>query len=414
MRPFSMEVRLRHLDSFRFATIAFTLTCVSLSGCGSIGAGSTSVSSSPQVSEAAVDAAVAPYVGKQIPGISLAVGYQGRVIFAKAYGKADLASGADMTTQTRLSIGSLTKAMTSGALLTLERDGLLKIDDKPDVLQPQYAYGNRMTLRQLSTMSGGLLGGGPGDPLYGIVGANTHSTAGQIYAKLNANPPFRPAGTEWDYANIGYWLLGRTIEAATKGTYADAMQARIFGPLGMKTAYIRGTRPDASTFATGYARFGDGTFHRCHEIDLRSSESAGGAVMTASDVIVWDEALRARRLVQGALAKAMFTSNGLPLPKTVGLPGDSYAMGWNTRNDSIFGYGRYDHEGDTILFASFNVLYADGSDVVLLANAQYNKYSPDRFAIADKVHNAIARLPAVKVAEIVAPPSDLKSCPKQY
>ena len=110
---------MRSLDRSCWATSAIILMFVALIGCG----GGSSMSSPPasQVNEAAVDAAVAPYVGTQIPGLSVAVGYRGRVIFAKAYGKADLTNGSMMTTQTHLEIASVTKQMTSGALLTLAR-----------------------------------------------------------------------------------------------------------------------------------------------------------------------------------------------------------------------------------------------------------------------------------------------------
>jgi len=114
-------------------------------------------------------------------------------------------------------------------------------------------------------------------------------------------------------------------------------------------------------------------------------------------VIVWDEAVRAQRLVRGSLAKAMFTPNGLPLPNGVGLPGDSYAMGWLTRDDSLLGHGVYGHYGITNLYTSENVLFPDGSDVVLLANAMYTQFFIDRQSIAYKVHNAIAGLAPVKV-----------------
>ncbi|MEO6991853.1 MAG: serine hydrolase domain-containing protein [Candidatus Baltobacteraceae bacterium] len=396
------------LDSFRAVTIGLTLTCIFSVGCDTP---PMAPSPTAPVKEAAVDAAVAPYVGTQVPGLSVAVGYHGRVIFAKAYGKADLASGAPLTAQTRLGIGSVLKQMTSGALLTLQRDGLLSIDDKVNVLLPQYVYGNRMTLRQLSTMSSGLQGANEhplGDVTFGIVGAFTgNSSVPQIYAKLNANPPIQPPGTKWDYANVGYWLLGRTIEAATKGTYAQAMQGRIFGPLGMKSAYIRGAQPDAN-LATGYSRFSDGTFHTCPELNLTTSDAAGMGAMTASDVIVWDEALRAQKLVGGALAKDMFTPNGLSLD-AAGLPGDSYAMGWNTRNDPTFGYGIFDHEGNTNLYASINVLFPDGSDVVLLGNAQYNQYAIARYTIAYNVHNAIVGLPPVKPFKITSN-QDINEC----
>jgi len=360
------------------------------------------------VDEQTVDTAVAPYVGTQTPGLAVAIGYRGRVIFAKAYGKADLESNLPLTVQSRLGVGSLLKQMTSGALLTLERDGLLNIHDKVNAVLPQYRYGNRMTLYELSSMIGGLQGASEhplGDVTFGIVGAFTgDSTVPQVYANLNANPPIRPARTKWDYANIDYWLLGRTIEAATGKSYAQAMKERVFDPLGMKTAYIRGAQPDVD-LATGYSRFADGTFHKCPELNFRTSDAAGMGAMTASDVIVWDEALRAHRLVTGSLAKAMFAPNGLPLPEPPsgpGLPGDSYAMGWDVRNDPVFGHGIYEHEGNTNLYASINVMFPDGSDVVLLGNAQYNQFAIDRYTVAYNVHNAINGLQHVKPFKVTA------------
>jgi D-alanyl-D-alanine carboxypeptidase len=391
--------------------LALLLMYISLAGCS--GAGARSVPAEPsaptvQVKEAAVDFAVAPYIGTQTPGLSIAVGYRGRVIFAKGYGKADLARGSAMAAQTRLGIGSVLKQMTSGALLTLQRDKLLTLDDKVNVLLPHYVHGDRMTLYQLSSMIAGLQGASEdpsGDLTFGIVGAYTgNSTARQVYANLNAHPPFRPPATTWDYANIDYWLLGRTIEAATHMKYADAMRARVFGPLGMHTAYIRGAQPDVN-LATGYSRFADGTFHTCPELNFRTSDAAGMGAMTASDVIVWDEALRAHRLVQGSLAKKMFASNGLPLPEAPngpGLPGDSYGMGWELRNDPVFGHGIYVHEGNTTLYASLNILFPDGSDVALLGNAQYNQYAIDRFTLAYEVHNAIAGLAPFKTFKVKA------------
>ncbi len=375
----------------RLSLIARSATCALLLG-------STNASPTlPTVNASVVARAVAPYVGTQLPGISVAIGYHGRVIFARGYGKADLASGAAMTAQTRLGIGSIEKQMTAGALLALQRDGLLTIDQKVSVLLPQYIYGNRMTLHELSTLSGGLQGHDEdpdGDVTFGIVGVKTgNSTVRQVFAKLNATAPIRPPNTAWDYSNISYWLLGRAIESATKRTYAQAMQELVFGPLGMKTAYIRGTRPDVN-FATGYTRFTDGTFHKCPEINLGTSDSTGGGAMTASDVVAWDEGVRAKLLVPNRLTNVMFEPSGLPIGKPVG---DSYAMGWFVRNDPMLGYGIFDAGGDTLLFASLNVVFPDGSDVVLLTNANFNRFVSDRNLIAYKVHNAIASLPPLKL-----------------
>ena len=62
----------------------------------------------------------------------------------------------------------------------------------------------------------------------------------------------------------------------------------------------------------------------------------------------------------------------------------------------------YEHEGNTNLHASLHVLFPDGSDVMLLGNAQYNQYAIDRYTIAYKVHNAIAGLLPVKPFKIKA------------
>ncbi len=387
---------MRVLTTSRRALIAASITCVSLLGCNNTPP-TFAQGPQPPIDEAAVAAAVTPYIGTQVPGMSVAIGYHGHVIFAKGYGKADLESGAPMTAQTRLGIGSVTKQMTAGALLMLQRDGLLSIDQKVNVLLPQYIYGDRMTPHELSTLSGGMQGHDEqpdGDVTYGIVGVKTgNSTVPEVFAKLNATPPIRRPNTKWDYSNISYWLLGRTIEAVTKVTYAQAMQARVFGPLGMKTAYIRGTQPDVN-LATGYTRFTDGTFHKCPELNASTSDSAGMGAMTASDVVTWDEGVRAKRLVPDPLAKVMFKPNGLPADKLVG---DSYAMGWFVRNDPTLGYGIFDAPGDTLLYVSLNVLFPDGSDVVLLANANFNTVVAERNLIAYKVHNAIAGLPPVKL-----------------
>jgi len=383
---------------------ASALVCAVLAAC----APAPRTSAPPvRVDAARVDGAVAPYVGTQIPGLVVAIGYHGRLIFEKAYGKADLATGVRMSLGTHLEIGSMTKEMTSDSLLTLARDGRLSIDDKVNVLLPRYKFGNRMTLRQLSNMSSGLQGASvDGDATFGIVNPGTHSTVAQIYDRLNATAPIRPPGTLFDYANIGYWLLGRTIEAATGTPYAVAMQSRTFRPLRMKTAYIRTPDSRDPLLATGYVRFADGSFHRCEELDVRSSDAAGMGVMTASDVIVWDEGIRSERLVGGALAKDMFTPSGVPMGK--GAPaGIGYAMGWFVWKDGV----RF-HGGDTQLFTSLNAMFPDGIDVVLLANGELSRFTYERQQVAYEVHNAIAGVAPLTLAEVPPSPPKVTSCPK--
>jgi hypothetical protein len=87
--------------------------------------------------------------------------------------------------------------------------------------------------------------------------------------------------------------------------------------------------------------------------------------------------------------------------------GIGYAMGWYTSKDGV----RY-HGGDTQLFASWNGMFPDGIDVVLLANAEQNQFALDRQAIAYKIHNAIAGLAPATVVKVSRAPSKVTSCPK--
>lgn len=83
-------------------------------------------------------------------------------------------------------------------------------------------------------------------------------------------------------------------------------------------------------------------------------------------------------------------------------------MGWDIRNDSVFGHGVYGREGNTNLYASINVMFPDGSDVVLLANAQYNQFAIDRYTIGYLVHNAIRGLRILKPFKVTATENSTK------
>ena len=192
---------------------ALAFVCAALAGCAQA---PRSDAPAPRVDAARADAAVGPYVGKEVPGMVVAVGYHGRLLFEKAYGKADLRSGARMTPRTHLEIGSMTKEMTSAALLTLARDGRLAIDNDVNVLLPQYTYGNRMTLRQLSTMSSGLQGAATnGDAIFGIVNPDTRFTPAEIYKRLNATPPIHPPNTIFESSSRGPTEMMGSIRPAS-------------------------------------------------------------------------------------------------------------------------------------------------------------------------------------------------------
>jgi D-alanyl-D-alanine carboxypeptidase len=228
------------------------------------------------------------------PSVSVAVVQHGRLIYAKAFGKASLDPAQAADTDTRYAVGSISKQFTVVAILLAAEQGKLSLDDKVSKYFPGLTAANEITLRQLLSHTSGYEDYAPQD--YIIPEWVTPTTPEELLDKWAKKPLDFDPGTKWQYSNTNYVLAGRIFEKATGETLVPFLQKNIFGPLSMTTAgdcSVTKTPEDA----VAYTRYGLGPARPA----LREAPgwyfAAGELCMTPSDLAKWDIAFLQRKIL---------------------------------------------------------------------------------------------------------------------
>jgi CubicO group peptidase (beta-lactamase class C family) len=229
--------------------------------------------------------------GPDRPGCAVGVMREGSLIRAEAHGAADLDSGALLRTDTVFNIGSISKQFTALAVLLLAREGRLSIDDSVRrYIGELGAYAEGVTLRHLLNHTGGLrdyvnlllLEG------HRFEQRTTREQALEILSRQRAANA--PPGSEYDYSNTGYFLLGLVVERVSGRTLAQFSLEHIFAPLGMRDTSIVDAYPvDIPRLARGYSPADHGSADG-FEIDEAAWEQTGDGQVhtTIADLARWE------------------------------------------------------------------------------------------------------------------------------
>jgi D-alanyl-D-alanine carboxypeptidase len=197
-----------------------------------------------------------PYVARQAPGLQYLILDATGPVFERTDGWADLRNRSAVTPETSFMAYSMTKTITAIAVLQLVEDGSLGLNDPLDAHLPHTPYAGRgITLRQLLTHTSGL----PNPlPLRWVHTLENHADFSEDealervmkhHARLSCEP-----GRRYAYSNVGYWLLGKVIERATRKTYPAVVADRILGPLGLTPDDMGFAIANPARHAKGYLR----------------------------------------------------------------------------------------------------------------------------------------------------------------
>jgi len=235
----------------------------------------------------AIDGFVAEAVyAANIPGASLAVVADGRIVLSRGYGRAGLGEDdAPMTPTSLVGIGSVGKTLTATAILQLRDAGRLELDDPVQEHVPEFRLADadaarRMTVRQLLTMTNGL---GPASQLVLHEGDAFDLPPRELILRLRRAALDDPPGHAWTYSNLGYVLLGEIVARASGEPYQDYVRRHILAPLGMAR-----TTFDGHAAAQSGLRLHRASFGRLVEVPVNdmppSYAAAGLAFSTAEDM----------------------------------------------------------------------------------------------------------------------------------
>jgi len=351
----------------------------------------------PAERAARIDALVAAYVPSVLPGLQVAIGQRGRVLFERGYGMADVRTGRPLTAATPMRIGSVSKQFTAATLLLLEQRGQLSLDEPLSHWVPEVRLKPEPTLRQLVQMVGGITG--DDEALFG--GALAEITEPplpltQFLAQVAAQGRATAPGEAYAYSNAGYALLGLVIERATGQPLATAYSQLLFRPAGMASAALVTATPRPQD-AVGHFRLQPSdAWLQCPDLNSAFG-AAGGIIATAADVLRWNGLLWHGGLLSPERRAAMRTpaqlASGRPAPIAMGLASLGPGVGWGAA-------------GQTVNFAAFNATYDSGWDVVLLANGSNDQRDGlyPRAALAAQIHNLLE--PAAPVPPPPPPAAD--------
>ncbi|MEM7053060.1 MAG: serine hydrolase domain-containing protein [Pseudomonadota bacterium] len=222
------------------------------------------------------------------PGVAIAVMQAGEPVYVGTHGMANLADSVPVASNTVFEIASLTKQMTALAITTLVEQGHFTLDDRiaewiPD---PPEAWA-QVTVNQLLSHMGGFVHGFEQkvDDQYLLEYSRENMLASAKNAPMIAQP-----GEDWNYSDLGYFLLGMIIESTTQKTYAEYMQSMFFRPLGMEQTHLLDQRRIVPHLARGYA-WNDGKLERNRRVWQFALTSHFGVMSSLDDMMRWEAAL---------------------------------------------------------------------------------------------------------------------------
>jgi CubicO group peptidase (beta-lactamase class C family) len=285
------------------------------------------------------------------------VASDGNVLLRKGYGQADRERSIPYAPETVSTIGSITKQFTAAAILKLEMQGQLHVEDTIDKYLPGVPEDKRsITLHQLLTHTSGLESDFAGD--YDAVTRDEYVRR-VLSSKLRTAP-----GSAYHYANSGYSLLGAIVEIVSAQGYETFLREQLFLPSGMReTGYVL-PKWDARRVAVGY-RAGE-RWGRPNEKPWATDgpywalRANGGILSTVDDLLRWHTALEGTEILSAAAKKRMFT------PHVREGAGDTYyGYGWMIGKDPWGGALVAHNGGNGVFFADF-VRMIDAHLVVIL------------------------------------------------
>jgi CubicO group peptidase (beta-lactamase class C family) len=279
---------------------------------------------------------------------------QSRVVFARSYGLANREHNVPNTPQTRFRIGSITKTFTAAAILRLEEEGKLTINDPVcQHIEDCPAAWQSITVHHLLSHTSGIFNF-TNDPAYPRTWMIPSRPLETIVRFRDRPLEFEP-GKKFRYSNSGYVVLAAVVEKASGESYESYVSRNIFRPAGMKDSghdsHAEVVPHRASGYWLQFGRVVNAAYH-----DMTIPLGGGNLYSTVEDLFRWDQALYTDSVLTAASRRKMFRRVK-----------DSYGYGW--RVEDHLGRRRFGHGGAINGFTSVYFRYpAERAAVIVLSN----------------------------------------------
>jgi len=348
--------------------------------------------SNDDVLSARVDEAVRAQMQEQnIPGVSLAVMRDGKIIKAMGYGLANVELNVPVEPHMVFHSGSLAKAFTATAVMMLVEEGKIGLDDKISKYLPESpAKWNEVTIRRLLTHTSGIRDyfGEDGDELFDL---HQNFTEDELVRKFAAQTMRFPTGEKWSYCNAGYIILGAVIHRVTGKFWFDFVKERIFDPLGMTSTRLISIDDTIPNRVSGYHMVNGQRKNDQWLAPSWCTTPDGSLYINAFDMAKWDAALYTEKLIKRSTLEQMWTPVKLQ-------DGTTYPYGFAWRISEVNGHRRITHDGVDFAFTNRFARYVnDRLSVIVLINLGEDEEAAMPTRMADTV--AAIYIPELKIVK---------------
>ena len=317
----------------------------------------------PAATQTSIDETVAKLLAKtRVPSASIAVVKDGKTAYVRTYGDARVDPKIPARPEMRYKIASNSKQIAATAVLLLAEQNKISLDDTVARFLPQLTEARKVTIRQLLSHTSGYQDYYPLDYVAPFMtAATTPQHILDVWAKKALD--FEP-GSQWQYSNTNYVIIGQIIEMITGKPLIDFLRTSIFEPLGMRTPIDVGREEWSKSDPVGYTTYGLGPARAVQVEGNGWMYAAGELAMTASDLARWDISLMNGTVLKPASRKALSTEVEL----TSGV-GTRYALGLQV--STLDGHRRWAHSGGAAGFFSHNATFPDDKiSVTVLTNGE--------------------------------------------
>ena len=340
------------------------------------------------------------------------VAENGKVIYKKGLGLANMEWNVPNETDTKFRLGSITKQFTATLIMQLVEQGKLKLDGKLSEYLPDYRkdVGDKVTIHHLLTHTSGIPSYTSLPNFMAEVSRNPYTPVEFVKKYASGNLEFEP-GAKFRYNNSGYFLLGAIIEKVHGKSYEQVMKENVFDPLGMKNSGYDHHDAVLPKRASGYEKTPTG-YRNAPYLDMSLPYAAGSLYSTVEDLYLWDQALYTDKLISAKSRELMFK----PFL-------DNYAYGWGitkvTLAQSKQELNSVQHSGGINGFNTLLVRYPEQKHLIVLLDNTSQGGSLNRISrdLTNILYNQPFELPKQSIAETLMKTiseQDVAAAVKQY
>ncbi len=255
-----------------------------------------------------IDKLLDPYVRSNNFSGTVYASKEGKVVYEKSFGKAIIEWDVANANDTKYQLASVSKPLTSTAILLLEQQGKLSTSDPVSKYLPEFRDGNKVTIHHLLSHTSGV----PNIndfPEYNLLSL-TSISLDSIVKVFQKKPLLFEPGSKYSYSNSNYNVLAYIIEKVSGMKYGDFLKKNIFDILEMKNTRHHGNALDViPNVATGYAADGRKDLQRAPYLDWTIKTGNGSLYSTVDDLAKFDRSFFTEKILTKANKEKMFTPN---------------------------------------------------------------------------------------------------------